>query len=230
MDVASARVLVTGGSAGIGLETARLLCERGAAVAIAARDAGRLASAAASIGATPIQADVSRAADVTRLVADTLLALGGYDVLINNAAIGTFARLTDVDLEEFEAMLRVNLTGAMLVAQASARHFVEQGRGHIVNVGSTAARRGFAEGTGYVATKFALRGMTECWRAELRKHDVRVMQIDPSEVLTGFGGGEPPRSERKLRPREIAHTILAMLEMDDRGFIPDVSVWATNPD
>jgi 3-oxoacyl-[acyl-carrier protein] reductase len=230
VDLSKARVLVTGGSAGIGLETARSLVERGAAVAICGRDAGRLEAAAKETGATPIQADVARPGDVERLVAGTIEALDGYDVLVNNAAIGTFARLVDVDLEDFEAMLRVNLTGAMLVAQASARHFVRQERGHIVNVGSTAARRGFAGGSGYVATKFALRGLTECWRAELRKHDVRVMQIDPSEVLTGFGGGTPPQTERKLRPREIAHAILAMLEMDDRGFIPDLQVWATNPD
>jgi 3-oxoacyl-[acyl-carrier protein] reductase len=64
----------------------------------------------------------------------------------------------------------------------------------------------------------------------LRRHDVRVMQVNPSEVLTGFGGREPPTSERKLRSEDIAHVIVSMLALDDRGFIPETSVWATNPD
>jgi 3-oxoacyl-[acyl-carrier protein] reductase len=72
--------------------------------------------------------------------------------------------------------------------------------------------------------------MTECWRAELRKHDIRVMQINPSEVQTEFFRGGRPQSERKLRAIEIAHAALSMLEMDDRGFITELSVWATNPD
>ena len=93
--------------------------------------------------------------------------------------------------------------------------------------------RGFPGGTAYVASKFALGGMTECWRAELRKHEVRVMQINPSEVLTDFSsaaGYDQKRSEKKLRSREIAHAILGMLSMDDRGFTTELTVFATNPD
>ena len=151
-------------------------------------------------------------------------------MLVNNAAFGYFAPLVDIELEPFEHMMRTNLTGAMLAGRSCARHFVRQKRGHIVNVGSTAARRGFPRGTAYAASKFALAGMTECWRAELRPHDIRVTQIDPSEVLTGFGGREPPRSTRKLRPEEIAQLIVSVLELDDRGFVPQFEVWATNPD
>ena len=107
------------------------------------------------------------------------------------------------------------------------------GSGQIVNVSSTAGSRGFAGGTAYVASKFALGGMTECWRAELRKHDIRVMQVNPSEVLTNFStaaGGSQKPSERKLRSEEIAHAIASMLSMDDRGFTTELTVFATNPD
>jgi len=84
----------------------------------------------------------------------------------------------------------------------------------------------------YSGSKFALRGMTECWRAELRPHNVRVTLVNPSEVQTPFFGKvgvEQELSERKLRPAEIADAIVGALAIDDRGFIPEFSVFATNP-
>jgi 3-oxoacyl-[acyl-carrier protein] reductase len=128
-----------------------------------------------------------------------------------------------------QRVLNTNVLGAMMVARESARHFIGRKRGNIINMSSSAGVRGFAGGTAYVASKFALSGMTECWRAKLRKHDIRVMQINPSEVQTDFYRGRP-LSERKLRAIEVAHAALSMLEMDDRGFITELSVWATNPD
>lgn len=234
MDVSSARALVTGGSSGIGLETARQLRERGAQVAICGRDEARLRDAAARIGALAIPADVASETDVVRMVRQVIDAFGGYDVLINNAGFGVFAPLVETELAEMQRVFATNVFGAMLVARESARHFVQQSRGNIVNVASTAGERGFAGGTAYAASKFALTGMTECWRAELRKHNVRVMQINPSEVQTEFvvASRRPARapSERKLVASDIAETIVAMLELPDRGFIPMTAVWATNPD
>ena len=234
MNIQGARVLVTGGSSGIGKETARVLAGRGARVAICGRDEGKLARAAEEIGATGIQADVSSEDDVVRLVSESIERLGGLDVAINNAGFGSFRPLVELDASSLQNVWETNVKGAMLVARESARHFIRAGvRGDIVNVASTAAQRGFAGGTAYVASKFALRGMTECWRAELRKHDIRVMLVYPSEVQTEFftaAGGERRQSDRKLRSLEIAHAILSMLEMDDRGMITELTVWATNPD
>src|SRR4029079_1683042 len=121
-----------------------------------------------------------------------------------------------------QRVFATNVFGAMVVARESARHFVKKNYGNIVNVASSAALRGFAGGTAYVASKFALSGMTECWRAELRKSNVRVMQINPSEVQTECLRGRP-HSERKLRALEIAHAVLSMLTMDDRGFVTEMS-------
>ncbi|HEU4521053.1 MAG TPA: SDR family NAD(P)-dependent oxidoreductase [Thermoanaerobaculia bacterium] len=231
MDLAKAKALVTGGSSGIGYETARQLRLRGAQVAICGRDGAKVKRAADEIGALGIQADVSAEAEVSRMVRSVIDAFDGYDVLINNAGFGHFATLLETDSAAMTTIFETNVLGAMLVARESARHFVAQSRGNIINVSSSAGRRGFAGGTAYVASKFALSGMTECWRAELRQHNIRVMQINPSEVQTPFfAGRERPMSDRKLRAIEIAQTMLSMLELDDRGFITETSVWATNPD
>ena len=234
MDIATAKALVTGGSSGIGLETARLLRAGGAQVAICGRDEARLKRAAESIDVVPIAGDVSVEADVVRVVREVIERFGDYDVLINNAGFGIFAPLAETRLEDMQRVYATNVFGAMLVARESARHFIERNRGNIVNVASTAGQRGFAGGTAYASSKFALSGLTECWRAELRKHNIRVMQINPSEVQTEFvaASGRPLRqfSERKLVSADIAHAIVSILTMHDRGFVPEMSVWATNPE
>lgn len=162
-----------------------------------------------------------------------LAEFGGYDTLINNAGIAAFAPLVDLEAADFRRVWETNVLGAMLVGRASARHFVGTGRGHIVNVTSTASTRGFVGGTAYVASTFALSGMTECWRAELRPHNVRVMQVNPSEVITGFGehSGLRPQAANasKLQAEDVARLIVSLLEMDDRGFVTEATVWATNP-
>jgi 3-oxoacyl-[acyl-carrier protein] reductase len=229
MKLSDVRALVTGGSSGIGFEIAKQLKERGAEVVLCGRDETKAADAAKSIGAYGLRADVSIETDVVALVKKTIELLPDYNVLINNAGFGSFGPLIDVDVAEMQRILATNVVGAMIVARESARHFISRKRGNIINISSSAGVRGFAGGTAYVASKFALSGMTECWRAELRKHDIRVMQINPSEVQTDFYRGRP-LSERKLRATEIAHAALSMLEMDDRGFITELSVWATNPD
>ena len=233
MNLKGATVLVTGGSNGIGLATAKLLGQAGARVAITGRDKKRLAAAADAIGAHPIHADVAREADVLRSFQELFHTFGHLDVLINNAGFGVLKPLVDMDLESFSRVFATNVTGAMLMAREAAKHFMERKSGHIINIGSTAAVRGAAKGTAYYGSKFALRGMTECWRAELRPYNVRVMLVNPSEVLTDFyaTAGLPQTKENatKLRGEDIAHAVRSALEMDDRGFTIELTVFATNP-
>jgi len=230
MDLTTAKALVTGGSSGIGLETARQLAQRGARVAICGRDAAKLRRAADDIGAFAVEADVACEEHVVRMVGDVIEAFDGFNVLINNAGFGHFAPLIETTLDDMRRVYATNVFGAMVVARESAKHFIEAGKGgNIINIASTAGQRGFPGGTAYSSSKFAVSSFTECWRAELRKHDIRVMQINPSEVQTEFFRGRA-FSERKLRAGEIAHAIVSMLTMDDRGFTTDMSVWATNPD
>jgi len=232
MDLRNAAALITGGSSGIGRAIAQTLASSGARVAITGRDKTRLSEAAQSLKALPILADVSKEADVERTYREVFKAFGELDILVNNAGIGVFKNLIDLDRAGFEAVFATNVTGAMLMAREAAKHFVTRQRGNIVNISSTAGLRGAPAGTAYYASKFALRGMTECWRAELRRYNVRVFLVNPSEVLTSFAAtaGLPQKENAtKLRGEEIAYMVKAILEMDDRGFTPELSIFASNP-
>lgn len=229
MNIKDAFALVTGGSSGIGLATAKLLVARGARVAICGRDGAKLRAAAEQIGALAIEADVSDEQAVVDLVGRVISELGTYNVLINNAGFGHFASLLDTSVADMRRVLDTNVFGAMVAARESARHFSRMNYGNIVNIASTAGHRGFAGGTAYCASKFALSAMTECWRAELRKTNVRVMQVNPSEVQTDFFQGRT-FSARKLQASDIAQMIVSMLEMEDRSFVTESTIWATNPD
>jgi len=232
MNLKNATALVTGGSSGIGLGIAQALIAAGARVAITGRDKARLEAAAKSMGAVAINADVSKESDVQNTMKEVVAQFGHLDILVNNAGSGKFKPLLETDLKEFEATFATNVTGAMLMAREAAKHFAERNKGHIVNIGSTASHRGAPNGTAYYASKFALRGMTECWRAELRKYNIRVMLVNPSEVITNFGaaaGFTQKDNPSKLRAEDIGHAVRSVLEMDDRGFTTELTVFATNP-
>ena len=232
MDLKTAKVLVTGGSSGIGYATAQMLRDKGADVAICGRKADAVDTAAAELGALGIVADVSVEDDVQRMVSRVISELGGYNVLINNAGFGHWASLVETTVHDFRRVWETNVLGAMLVARESAKHFVKQNTGNIVNIASTAGQKGYANGTSYASTKFAVSGMTDCWRTELRKNNIRVMQVNPSEVQTNFfvvAGKPRSGNSTKLEGEDIAHTICSMLSMEDRGFVTEATVWATNP-
>lgn len=233
MQIKDSTFLITGGSLGIGKATAKLLIEKGAKVAITGRNKSRLEKTANEIGAVPINADVAKPEDIKKTYDVFLKEFKKLDCLINNAGIGgKWNDIFSLDLEDFMKVYTVNVFGAALMAKYAANLFKKQNYGNIVNISSTAGTKGFGNGTVYSSSKFALRGMTQCWQAELRKYNVRVILVNPSEVLTAFGddeGKERKEVSNKLRSYEIAHTIVSTLEMDDRGFIPEVTVWATNP-
>jgi 3-oxoacyl-[acyl-carrier protein] reductase len=233
MNLSGATALVTGGTNGIGFSIAKTLVDAGARVAVTGRNERRLAEAEQSLGVLAIKADVGQEADVERTYREVLQRFGHLDILVNNAGVGVIKPLVDMDRASFEKVFTTNVVGAMLMAREAAKHFMQRQSGNIVNIGSTAGVRGAAKGTAYYGSKFALRGMTECWRAELRAYNVRVILVNPSEVLTDFyaAAGLPQNKNNpsKLRGDEIAHAVKAALEMDDRGFTIELTVFATNP-
>lgn len=232
MDIKGQKVLITGGSAGIGLATAHALVQRGCKVVINGRNEANLKAAAEKLGCGHSAGDVSEEADAKRVVAEAVAEMGGIDVLVNNAGFGRFGKLVELEAHDMETVWRTNVLGAMFMAREVAKHLVEQRSGTIVNIASTAGLKGYAGGTAYASTKFALRGMTECWREELRRQDVRVVLINPSEVVTEFAqraGRTQEDSEKKLHGDDIAQAVAAVLEMGPRALITEQTVIATNP-
>jgi len=232
MRIEGSKALVTGGSRGIGRAIAEALIEKGGAVTITGRDQAALREAAKAIGAHAIRCDVGVEEDAASSVRSAVEHHGRIDILVNNAGFGRFAPLVEMSLETLESVYRTNVFGAFVTAREAARLMIAQGSGNIVNIASTSGLRGGRGSTACSSSKFALRGMTQCWREELRRHNVRVMLVNPSEVLTDFAataGFEQEASAKKLRAREIADAVVGALALDDRGFIPEFSVFATNP-
>ena len=240
MKLNEAKVLITGGNSGIGKATAKLLKERGAHVVIAGRNSSTLQKVSEELHIPFVQADVTKEDEVESLIRQTIRKLNNFNVLVNNAGYGYTANLVDIDHDKLIDQLHTNVVGAAIVAKHAAKHFIDHTYGNIINIGSTASLNGSPGASPYVATKFALRGMTASWRNELRPHNIRVMQVNPSEVMTNFVDNRvdanknkkvytEAEKESKLRGDEIAHTICSLLEMDDRGFITEATVFATNP-
>jgi 3-oxoacyl-[acyl-carrier protein] reductase len=246
MQLSNAVALVTGGGSGIGRGIAEALAREGSKVTImgrredALREAATGIASAAEVGSIAIGparvdwivGDVGVEPDAVRAVRSVVEKHGRLDILVNNAGYGVFKPLIDTTLEELERLYRTNVFGAFLMAREAARQFIAQGSGELINIASTSSLKGSATRTAYGSSKFALRGMSECWRDELRRHNVRVMTVNPSEVMTDFAakaGERREASDKKLRPQEIADAIIGALKVDSRGFVPEFSVFATNP-
>lgn len=232
MNLETAKVLITGGSDGIGRALAATLKAEGSEVVITGRRLEHLKAAAEEIGVGWSVGDVGKEEDAVRTVKDFVAQHGRLDILVNNAGYGFFAPLVDTKFEDLEALYRTNVFGAFLMGREAAKQFVQQNGGNLVNISSTAGLRGGPGGTAYYSSKFALRGMTECWREELRRHNVRVMLVNPSEVQTRFAavaGYDQKPSPKKLVAEDVANSIVGALKLDERGFIPEFAVFATNP-
>ncbi len=233
MTINNSKVLITGGSSGIGKETARKFIAQGATVVITGRDYQKLQEVATELGAIPFLFDISDLKSIPEKAKEAIGLLGGkVDVLINNAGIGVFPLLGEITEQHLLDVYNTNVFGLILLTQEIVPVFKRQHYGNIINIGSTASLKGFARGSVYATSKFAVRGLTQSWQAELRKDNIRVSLVNPSEVTTAFA--DATRKERveesnKLGAENIAHTIISIVEMRDKGFVPEVTVWATNP-
>jgi 3-oxoacyl-[acyl-carrier protein] reductase len=206
-ELSGKRALVTGGSRGIGAAIAITLAEKGADVAITYERAADRAEAVAEAirgkgrKAAAIQADSADPAAIERSVAEAVEALGGLDILVNNAAIARYASLADFDVADIDAMFAVNVRGPMVATKAAIPHFGWGAR--IINIGSAGAERIVGTpGTAYYMTKSALQSYTRGLAQELGPRDITANLVQPGSTATDMNpeDGESSDYQRSLIP------------------------------
>jgi NAD(P)-dependent dehydrogenase (short-subunit alcohol dehydrogenase family) len=226
--------IVTGGAAGLGLAIATRLAAEGAAVAVADRDGEGAARAAGAIAggggrALGLTVDVSAAAQVERMVADTLAAFGRLDILVSNAGIGGTHAFLEQPLEHWHRVLAVNLTGTFLCGQAAARAMARSGSGRIVNIASVSGIRAGIGRTAYGSAKAGVIGLTQQMALELGPLGITVNAVAPGPVDTALTRAmHTPQTRaaytgmiplaRYGTPEEIAGAV-AFLASDDAAYV-----------
>jgi 3-oxoacyl-[acyl-carrier protein] reductase len=228
-DDAGRAVLVTGGSQGIGAAIVSAARVAGDEVLFTGRNEDLVSKVAEETGAHGIVADVTSAEDNERTVAACMERMGGVDVLVNNAAYGYSAEIGDMDVDAMRRMFETNVFGLVDLTNRIVPHMKERQSGDIVNIASTSGIKGHARGTSYSGSKWALRGISQCWQAELRPHGIRVVSICPSEVQTGWGGQTGRNNPNKLFAEDIADAVLFALSANRRALWPEFAVFANNP-
>ncbi|MFI6465324.1 oxidoreductase [Streptomyces sp. NPDC050528] len=178
--------LVTGASSGIGEATARQLQQAGFIVYGAARRTDRMSDLAAS-GVRTLPLDVTSETSAGRAVAEIIAAEGRIDVLVNNAGYGSYGALEDVPLEEARAQIEVNVFGLARLTQLVLPHMRAQRGGTIVNISSMGGRFATPMGAWYHASKYAVEGLSDALRLEVKRFGIDVVLIEPGSVRTDWG-------------------------------------------
>ena len=223
------RFLITGGSKGIGAALVEAASKAGHKVVFTGRDARALDAVAGQTGAVGVRADVGVPEDNARTFETCMQQMGAIDVLVNNAAFDYRAEIGNLDVAKMKALFETNVFGLVDITNRVVPQMKERKSGDIVNIASTSGMKGAAAATPYAASKWAVRGISQCWQAELRPHGIRVISICPSEVQTTFGGKAGRNNPNKLYAVDIAGTIVAALDMPRRVLWPELAVFATNP-
>jgi 3-oxoacyl-[acyl-carrier protein] reductase len=223
--------LVTGSSRGIGKAIARKLAKLGAAVSLCGRDAKTVELAArevreSSSSVLALAADVTKPADISRLVQTTEEKLGPITILVNNAGIGNpgFGPVQEKSENEWEVVLNTNLKSVFLVSRAVAPLMIQRRRGDIINISSLAGKNTFAGGGIYCASKWGLQGLSGCMAEDLRGYGIRVSVICPGSVATEFSGRGPKDSAKALTPEDVAHAVAMLALQGPQSFISEVQM------
>lgn len=208
IDIKGKRVLLTGAAGGLGRAIARTLHAAGAKLVLSGRNADALSALAKELDATAITCNMADAADIARLVA----AAGEIDILVANAGIAATAAITELSPAQIDQLLDVNLRAPILLANALAGPMQQRGSGHLVFVSSMAGKGASPLQSLYSASKFGLRGFTQCLRMDLRASNVGVSTIFPGMIrdagMFADAGIEPPPGVGTNTSEEVAQAVL----------------------
>ena len=201
--------LVTGASRGIGAAVARALDGQGVRLGLASRSGDDLGI----LGAVAQPCDVRDPAALASIVAATVARFGQLDLLVVNAGVGAYGPFLDLPQEDLEAMIDVNVKGALYAIRAALPELMKSDAADIVTIASEAGRRGLPYEATYCASKFAQVGLTRALDHELREHGIRCTSVCPGGVATDFAMGhgrtpEMPELAGMMAPTDVAETVL----------------------
>jgi 3-dehydrosphinganine reductase len=233
---------ITGGSSGIGLETARLLASQGCSLVLIARGQAMLDKACKTIEAhidkasqsvDTLSMDVADDNDVQQKIKIAIERFGAPDILINSAGVGAGDYFENISYEQFDKTMKINVYGARNTISAVLPFMKQKGGGHIVNLSSVAGLIGMFGYTLYGATKYALVGFSECLRSELKLFNIHVTLVCPPEVKTPFIEEEaktlPPEARTVknlaglLKPEDVARAIVRGVKKTKFLVVPGVA-------
>jgi 3-oxoacyl-[acyl-carrier protein] reductase len=229
--------LVTGGSRGIGRAIAEALLAEGASVVITGRDHSRLDDAMAhlSLGGRAERvhvapADVGKAAEAAAAIGSAVGKFGGLDILINNAGVGMFANVADMDVDAWNQVIGTNLSGVFFCCHAAVPAMRSRGGGWIINISSLAGSNPFTTGAAYCASKAGLNAFSEALMQEVRYDNIRVSCVMPGSVATGFGRGDAgAQPEWKLAPEDVAQVVIDLIAHPARSLPSRVELRPSKP-
>jgi NADP-dependent 3-hydroxy acid dehydrogenase YdfG len=229
-------LLITGASSGIGAETARHAVADGWRVVLAARSEDALRELAEELGgaerAVAVRCDVGEWDDCERLAQAALDAFGGFDAVFANAGFGAARGFLEESPEHWRSMVLTNVLGVAYTVRATLPHLLERGSGHFLLTSSVAGRRALP-GSLYSATKWAVTGMGESLRGELRRmhenHSIRVTLIEPGMVDTPFFDNRPG-PDRALHDEDVARAVMFALDQPERVDVNEILIRPTHQD
>jgi len=229
---------ITGGARGIGKATAIALAKEGVHIGLIARTTSTLQQLAEELKQYNIQvayeaADVASLEQVNAAVDSLIKKLGAPDILINNAGVATFAKVTEFDPAEFKRIIDINLMGTYYVTRAVLPAMIEKNSGDIINISSTNGLNGAATSSAYSASKFAVIGFGESLAQEVRRNNIRVSTLTPSTVATDLAFDlnlvKENNEDKLMQAEDLAEYIVAQLKLNQRVYVKTASFIATNP-
>jgi len=229
--------IVTGGSRGIGLATARTLVERGAHVAITATSDDSLRAAAVELGKVSadsavmaLRADVRNHEEVEQAFSSVAHRFGGIDVVVNNAGVGAFGAVADMTIEEWRQIFDTNVSGVFHGCRAAVPHLRARGGGWIINISSLSSTNPFPDGAAYCASKAAVNAFTEAFMQEVRHDGIRVACVLPGSVRTNFmGRPSSDKDDWKLAPDDVAQVVVDLIAHPARSLPSRVEIRPARP-
>ncbi len=228
--------IVTGSTKGIGRAIAQRLLESGAKVIVCSRSEKNVNQCVSELAARAgdriagTACDVSSLEQVERLATFAAARFGGIDILINNAAVGLFADVSEITPEQWRQVIDTNLTGVFYCCHQVIPHLKKRGGGYIINISSLAGKNPFKGGAAYNASKFGLNGFSEAIMQDLRYDNIRVSYVMPGSVNTNFGRHEiSSETSWKLAPQDVAEVVVNLLQHDPRCLPSAVEMRPSKP-